>query len=1015
MNPEQTLLERLSERLDHDEAEAVVRALGQAGEVATVVELFDELADASERVCSDAVQALGALHRRAGLTLVVPWLDLSVAIARTSGAAGLRYVREGPQLLEGLGGGPEAARVLQVALELAESDANVALEFVRKADALRAVVPVEELGRWADIGLELAGVDYVLSVEFLRQGPNLAAVLPLEHVRSWVGFGMKLVTQNSLGKTDYFATLEFFRTSPNILEDVEDRSLRGLVVTLGDQLAQQDPQAAVDFLAEAPMLIRRLPSGEWSRRVLQYGVLLAERDAIATLAYARRCPELLALLGGARADRSKFEDWFRSGMEVLEYSVEGGRAYFAVETRKALASVEQALNGVPLRQVSRSLKLFVEGLCGLDVTIRGIAEQGQPESDVPPRPSVSADGRTIALPSIMRRHQTREENIRLYTVMAAHEAGHLEFGTYDVSLARLDDLASEVSRRYPLSEVPAPAPPVQTLGELFARYPQPALVRDLWMVLEDARVEFLLQSAYPGLRADLAAQASEAVTPRTITHGLSVREMVVDHLLLMTTRGMAAAQVPEVLRETVDAAWEIAQGALQPGATAEDAVRRADRIYVLLEASLTQRQGPESATDEPGPASGGPAASEATSTSYQPVSNWSYRGVMDPDRIRREGGEPDQEGDTGDGESADQGPPAGASGRTGGRRPGDAPPSRLEAVEQEPADLPDRPAAPTSLAEEVLQLPDARRGETQRDDADQDRFVYDEWDGAIQDYRSGWCRVIEHRVAEGSPDFAESVLARHGPMVALLRRYFETIRPEGLRRQYGRADGEEVDLDAAIRRRVDQRAGAEPVDRIYMRRERRERDVAVAFLVDVSGSTSRVIDGDARRVIEVEKEGLVLLTEALEATGDQYAIYGYSGRGRRRVDFLVFKDFEEHGPGRAMNRIGAAAPRHQNRDGTAIRHATRKLMARQAKVRLLVLINDGKPLDDGYADEYSLEDTKMALREARMRGVEPFCITVDREADDYVRRMYGEVRYLVIDNIASLPERLPRIYQRLTT
>lgn len=1013
MTAEQKLLQRLSERLTHDEAEAVVRALGLAGQSETLVELFDELADASERVCSDAVKALGILHRRTGLALAVPWLDLGVAITRTSGAAGLRYVRESPQLLEGLGGGPGAARALQVGLELAESDANVALEFVRKAADLLALVPIGELGRWADIGLELAAVDYVLSVEFLRQGPNLAAVLPLEHVRSWVAFGMKLVTQNSLGKTDYFATLEFFRTSPNILGDVDDRSLRGLVVRLGDQLAQQDPQGAVEFLAEAPALLRHLPSEEWSRRVLQYGVLLAERDPGATLAYVRRCPEVLALLGGARADRSKFEDWFRSGMEVLEYSVEGGRAYFAVETRKALASVEQALNGVPLRQVSRSLKLFVEGLCGVDVTIQAMAEQDHPGTDVLPRPSVSADGRTIALPSIVYRHQTRDENVRLFTVMAAHEAGHLEFGTYDLSLARLDDLASEVSRRYPPSH--APAPPALTLGELFARYPQPALMRDLWTVLEDARVEYRLQSEYPGLRADLAAQAREGVTPRSITHGLSVREMVVDHLLLMTTHGAAAAPVPEVLRETADAAWELARGVLQPRATAEDAVRCADRIYVLLEASLAQRPGPESTTDEPGPASGGPAASDAAEATYQPVSNWSYRGVLDPDRIRRAGGTPEPDGGIGDGESAAQGPRSGASDRTGGHQRGDSLPSRLEPVEQEPADLPDRPTAPTSLAEEVLQLPDARRGEAQRDDAYPDSFSYDEWDGVIQDYRSGWCRVIEQRVAEGSPEFAEGVLARHGPLVALLRRHFETVRPEGLRRLYGRADGEEVDLDAAVRRRVDQRAGAEPVDRIYIRRERRERDVAVAFLVDVSGSTSRVIDAEARRVIDVEQEGLVLLTEALEATGDQYAIYGYSGRGRRRVDFLVFKDFEEAAPGRAMNRIGAAAPRHQNRDGTAIRHATRRLMARQAKVRLLILINDGKPLDDGYADEYALEDTKMALREARMRGVEPFCITVDREADDYLRRMYGEVRYLIVDNIASLPERLPRAYQRLTT
>ncbi len=143
-------------------------------------------------------------------------------------------------------------------------------------------------------------------------------------------------------------------------------------------------------------------------------------------------------------------------------------------------------------------------------------------------------------------------------------------------------------------------------------------------------------------------------------------------------------------------------------------------------------------------------------------------------------------------------------------------------------------------------------------------------------------------------------------------------------------------------------------------------------------------------------------------------MYGYSGQGRRQVDFRVLKDFEDSGRAGSLKRIGAVSPLQQNRDGAAIRHAVRKLLARDAHVRVLVLISDGRPLDDAYADEYSLEDTRMALKESRMRGIQPFCITVDTDADDYLRRMYGDVRYLVVDRIASLPEKLPRIYQRLT-
>jgi len=130
---------------------------------------------------------------------------------------------------------------------------------------------------------------------------------------------------------------------------------------------------------------------------------------------------------------------------------------------------------------------------------------------------------------------------------------------------------------------------------------------------------------------------------------------------------------------------------------------------------------------------------------------------------------------------------------------------------------------------------------------------------------------------------------------------------------------------------------------------------------------------------------------------------------------LTIKNFDERLGATTAKRLGGLSPRQQNRDGAAIRHAVAKLRAREAKTRILVLLSDGRPLDGDYKDEYSLEDTKAALREARQQGIDPFCITIDREADSYLRRMYGDVRYTVIDRVESLPARLPRIYQRLTT
>jgi nitric oxide reductase activation protein len=213
---------------------------------------------------------------------------------------------------------------------------------------------------------------------------------------------------------------------------------------------------------------------------------------------------------------------------------------------------------------------------------------------------------------------------------------------------------------------------------------------------------------------------------------------------------------------------------------------------------------------------------------------------------------------------------------------------------------------------------------------------------------------------------------------------------------------------------AERRAGMDGGDDVYVRREKKERDVAVAVLVDVSGSTSRQLDG-GRRVIDIEKESLVLLCEALEAVGDQYALYAYSGEGRAQIDFLVVKDFEDRLGSPVANRLGGLEPRRQNRDGAAIRHAVAKLLVREAKTRILFLLSDGRPLDGDYKDEYSLEDTKAALREAERKGIDPFCVTIDRNADDYLHRMYGGMHFAVIDRAESLPARLPRIYQKLTS
>ncbi len=1008
----QPLTERLAPILGPATAGALAAALLAAGRGPAVLTLLDELADASGKVRDAAVAALPDLQRRAGLADVVSWLDLCVALAQSSGAAAIKLTKESPLLL-GLLEPAQRRPVLAAALEVAEQDASMTVEWLRVAPELLRSVPADRLRDWAEVAVEVAQQDYVLGVELLKQAAAVAAVLPIDHVRTWAACATRLVTVNSLGKTDYLGTLEFFRTSPALLGDIPDEAARVSTLAVGSALAQRDPQTAVVWLAEAPGLLRRLPSDPWRAKVLQYAGLVADQDAPACLAYLRRAPDMLALLGEQGSAAQTFDEWYRAGMETLAYSSEGARAYFALETNKALATVTEAMSSVPLRHVARSLKLFAQGLCGRDIAIASLPEAAAA------RAALGADGRTILLPALLKAKPSREANVRLYLVMAAHEAGHLEFGTYDVPLEQLADLGVDVCRRYGRPD--SGASDIRTLEQLFACYPRPALIRDLWTVVEDARVERRLEAEYPGLAADLAHLTREEATTRSLLHGMTVRELTVDALLLLSTQDRRTIRIPDTVAAVIERAWDLAQSGLAVTAAAADAVRAADRIYAWLDEAVGARgegvDGSPSAAAANDEAGTGPSASDTGSGYYRAVTNWTYRGQMNPELVRDRSQE--QAGGAGPNRSQDE-PQEAASpvpeGLSAGFGGGAERRGRDQLTGQQSGEALAAGGTPRDAVEEMLAVGDERREAGEPSPAGGRSFVYDEWDGAIQDYRTGWCRVTERPGDEGAPDAAEAVLAAHGPAVRLLRRRFEALRPSGFRRVRARTDGEELDLDAVVAYRADRAAGADPSDRLYLRREKRDREVAAAFLVDVSGSTSRQIEGGdpLRRVIDVEKEGLVLLCEALRAVGDQHAVYGYSGQGRRGVDFLVIKDFDDPAGARTARRLGALAPRQQNRDGAAIRHAVRKLLACPAKVRLLFLISDGRPLDDGYAEDYALADTKMALREARLKGIHPFCLTVDRTADDYLRRMYGDVRYLVIDDVRQLPERLPRLYERVT-
>lgn len=285
---------------------------------------------------------------------------------------------------------------------------------------------------------------------------------------------------------------------------------------------------------------------------------------------------------------------------------------------------------------------------------------------------------------------------------------------------------------------------------------------------------------------------------------------------------------------------------------------------------------------------------------------------------------------------------------------------------------------------------------------------YNEWDCKRRHYRKNWCVLRERDVHPRPGSFAQDILRKYAGLVKIIRRTFEVLRGEEkvLKKE---PHGDDVDVEALVEAYTDTRCGMEMTDRLYTRKRKLERNIALMLMVDMSGSTKGWIN-------EAEREALVLLCEALEILGDRYAIYGFSGTTRKRCEVFRVKRFDEPYGDVVKQRIGAIAPQDYTRMGVTIRHLTRLLNDVEARTRVLITLSDGKPDDfDGYRGEYGIEDTRMALIEAKRDGIHPFCITIDEQGRDYLPHMYGAASYTLVDDVRKLPVKVSEIYRKLTT
>jgi nitric oxide reductase NorD protein len=301
------------------------------------------------------------------------------------------------------------------------------------------------------------------------------------------------------------------------------------------------------------------------------------------------------------------------------------------------------------------------------------------------------------------------------------------------------------------------------------------------------------------------------------------------------------------------------------------------------------------------------------------------------------------------------------------------------------------------------------------EDVDRERLsgkiLYPEWDTRSGRYLPDHVCVLTS-VAEADPDHGQAARdPRAARRIRSVKKQFEALRP-GRVTTRGHLEGDRLDMDTAVRSEVERIAGGSGNERIWLQTRPEARDLAVSILLDVSRSTESAVTG--RAVIDIEREALTALAWGLNACGDDFAVSAFSSLKRHRVYLQSCKRFDEPMSQLVEQRIGGLKPGFYTRLGAAIRHVSGDLAEQTRKRKLVLVITDGKPNDlDHYEGRHGIEDTRMAVREARRLGQSVFGVTIDKSAKSWFPRLFGQGGFAVIPHPDRLTQALPQIYRQI--
>jgi hypothetical protein len=651
---------------------------------------------------------------------------------------------------------------------------------------------------------------------------------------------------------------------------------------------------------------------------------------------------------------------------------------------------------VTLTSAQARLNRYLKARTGQMSRVRPLSSLSRPHHDPEADDLQSAtDGVNLYLPDAVDPFGQRIDNARLLNGMAKFEAGLIEFGTFAFDLERARDMGC-IEGPWPIAS-PESAATRSDFSAFSRGFDNPRLALDLFTIFEHARIRVRLTHAYPGLVRDGLPLFQDAMTSRIVA--------ATPARFLDVCYGVLALDLPLPDNIARDRNATALINDLAGQFSASDPLTMRVEHSAGLVAQTYERVRQLLANSSVSPAALSPP----------------YRRPLQPDLIDMANRDADHQA----GRLVERLKACGHKIYRGDLRQllqHTAGPPSARAIEKllcptpATADRTDTSQTPPPVALAPTDILDPELPADGIEDPDDvDRVTWQkEWNGLLGDYLHDHVRVRDRCLAITDPTFYERVLAHCDGLVRQIRKAFELLRPEGIRILRPWIEGDEFDYRALLDVALDRKAGLLPSERLYMKRIKQRRDVAVMLLVDLSRSTSNIVRGAHGSVLDVAKEAIVLFTQALEVVGDAYAVAGFSGTGRLGVDFFRIKGFDEPLDDRVKGTISALTPQRSTRMGAAVRRASRELAQQENRVRLLLLIGDGFPNDDAYKGDYAVQDTRQAIAEARSRGIITQAITVNLPASPQLDDLYGHVRHTVISEVNELPDKLLRLYGTLT-